>query len=360
MNKLSLHVAAVALSLFAASVFAQADKPAAQAPKPAAQAPKPAAQPKAAEAAKSAPAAKATPEAPKPAAETSAPATEAPAPAAKKPAGPPPNAVVEALQMPAWVERQGEGRLPLMPGMALKANDKLFTGTNSRLLLKTADGSAVKLGENGSMTIEAMQVRKDKVFAAALQVVAGAFRFTTEALAKFRGKREVNIAFATVTAGIRGTDLWGKSAPNRQVVCLIEGKIEVAPPGEPAIAMDQPLSFYVRENGASKPVAPVPPEQLKQWAQETDTQAGQGVAKRGGKWSITISSKTAAPALKVYKDIRAAGYAAELRPIKVEDKRSYAVRVASFASKADAEVVAKSLKDQGRLGEASYRIAGAK
>jgi hypothetical protein len=359
MKKISLFAVAVALSLFGASVFAQADKaPAKSAPAPSAA---PAAQP-AAKSAAPAPSSAPAAEAPKPAAETPKPATEAPASAAapKKPAGPPPNAVVEAVQMPAWVERQGEGRLPLMPGMALKAHDKLYTGANSRLLLKTADGSAVKLGENGSMSIDAMQMRKDKVFQAALQVVAGAFRFTTEALAKFRGKREVNVAFATVTAGIRGTDLWGKSAPNRQVVCLIEGRIEVTPPGEAAIVMDQPLSFFVRENGASKPVAPVPAEQLKQWALETDTQAGQGVAKRGGKWTITVSSKTAGPALNVYKDIRAAGYAAELHPTKVADKRSYIVRVANFASKADAEAVASSLKQQGRFGDASFRISGGK
>jgi hypothetical protein len=122
--------------------------------------------------------------------------------------------------------------------------------------------------------------------------------------------------------------------------------------------MDQPLSFYVRDKNVSQPVAPVAADQLKQWAQETDAQAGQGVVKRGGKWSITISTKTAAPALKVYQDIRAAGYAAQLLPTKVQDKRSYVVRIANFASKADADAVAGSLKQQGRLGEHSFRISG--
>ena len=37
----------------------------------------------------------------------------------------------------------------------------------------------------------------------------------------------MSIRVATVTAGIRGTDLWGKSAADRQIVCLIEGRIEV-------------------------------------------------------------------------------------------------------------------------------------
>jgi hypothetical protein len=59
-------------------------------------------------------------------------------------------AVVEAVQMPAWVERGG-GRMPLAPGMALQSDDDLRTGADARLLLKLAEGSAVKLGENAQL-----------------------------------------------------------------------------------------------------------------------------------------------------------------------------------------------------------------
>ncbi len=190
-----------------------------------------------------------------------------------KAARPAPLAVVEVVQMPAWVERGG-ARTPLTPGMELRDRDELKTGANSRLLLRMGDGSAVKLGEKGSLGLDAMRISGGSVFEAAMRVAQGAFRFTTEAAAKFRGKREVNITVATVTAGIRGTDLWGKSDPDRQIVCLIEGRIEVTPPGESPIGMDQPLSFYVRDKGQSQPVVPVPLEQLKAWAAETEPQAG--------------------------------------------------------------------------------------
>ena len=192
-----------------------------------------------------------------------------------------PNAVVEAVQSPAWVERDG-AKIPLQPGMELKDHDQLRTGANSRLLLKTADGSAVKLGENGALALDSMEMRKDNVYQAAMKVTEGAFRFTTTALAaKYRGKREVNITVATVTAGIRGTDLWGKAASDRDIVCLIEGKIEVQRGQDRPVTMDQPMSFYIApKNQPPLPVAPVSRQQLDQWALETETQAGKGVSKQ--------------------------------------------------------------------------------
>jgi FecR-like protein/sporulation related protein len=332
MTRIQAHVAALVLALAGGTAFAQTDaKPAAE-PK--------AAQPKAAE-----------PKAAEPkAAEANA------KPAAKpgaKPAAPAPGALVQAVQAPAWIERDGN-KIPASPGMPLKERDQLHTGADARLWVRTPDGSVVKMGENGVLALEAVQLTKDRTFQAAISVIQGAFRFTTEALAKFRGKRDVKVSFGTVTAGIRGTDLWGKSAADKQIVCLIEGKIELTPPGQPAVAMDQPMSFYIREKDQSQPIAPVPPEQLKVWAAETETEAGKGVVRRGGKWRITVTAASAAAALKTYEDIRAAGYAAELQPTKVEDKRVYTVRLASFASKADAEAVAAELKKQGKIAE--YKV----
>src|SRR5882672_7148232 len=100
-------------------------------------------------------------------------------------AGAAPNVVVEAVQMPAWVERGG-AKIPLTPGMELRELDQVRTGANSRLLLLTADGSWIKLGEKGSLAIDSAQMHKDNVFQAALKVAEGAFRFTTDVLKKVR------------------------------------------------------------------------------------------------------------------------------------------------------------------------------
>jgi FecR protein/SPOR domain len=286
------------------------------------------------------------------------PATEAkPAPGSKAAAKapPPPAAVVHAVQAPAWIERDGH-RIPAAAGMTLKERDQLHTGAGSRLWVRTPEGSVIKMGENGALALETVQMRNERTFQGAIKVLQGAFRFTTEALAKFRGKRDVSITVGTVTAGIRGTDLWGKSSDDKQIVCLIEGRIELAPPGEPPVAMDQPMSFYVRENNQSAPVAPVPPEQLKVWAAETETEAGKGVARRGGKWKIIASSsESAAVALSVYEDIRAEGYAAELQPVMADNKRLYTVQLSNFVSKADAEAVAADLRRQKKIGN-DYKV----
>jgi hypothetical protein len=272
-----------------------------------------------------------------------------------KAARPVPLAVVEIVQTPAWVER-GSTRTPLVPGMELRDSDELKTGANSRLLIRTADGSAVKLGENGSLGLDAMRMSGGGVFEAAMKVAQGAFRFTTEAAAKFRGRREVNITIATVTTGIRGTDLWGKSDPDRQIVALIEGRIEVTPPGEAPIAMDQPLSFYQRERGQSQAVVAIPMEQLKLWAAETEPQPGEGVTRRGGRWRVTAAGFTHNQALELYDDLRGAGYPAEILPAKLKDRRVYNVRLSGYASQKDAEFIAAKLKRDASFGRHDYRV----
>jgi hypothetical protein len=265
-----------------------------------------------------------------------------------------PAAIVEGVQMPAWVEREGT-RTPAAPGMELRGGDQLRTGAGSRMLVKLADGSLVKLGENGSLTLAALApAPRAGVFRAALNVLEGAFRFTTEVAAKQR-RRDVTIRIATVTAGIRGTDLWGRSREDRQIVCLIEGKIEVGAEGEAAQTMDQPLQFYQRDKGKTAPIGFVDPKQLEQWAKETEIEAGKGAARRGGKWKVELlRAATQEAALRVYDQVRLAGYAAEIRPEKEADKYAYIVRISNLPSNAEADALAARLK--GRYGVADPKV----
>lgn len=267
-----------------------------------------------------------------------------------------PAAVVEGVQMPAWVE-QGDGRkAPLAPGMELKAGEVVRTGANSRVLLKLSEGSLVKLGENGVLQVQELKPDQGGVFRAALKVVEGAFRFTTNALVKHR-RRAVNISVATVTVGIRGTDLWGKSgADARQVVCLIEGNIEVGAEGEKPVTLDQPRQFYQRSQGVTAPTGFVDPAQLAQWALETEIADGQGAARAGGKWKVTlVSADTQEGALDVYAQVRANGYAAEIHPALAGGKRVYNVRIGQLPSKAEAEALAAQLK--GKMGVLEPKVS---
>lgn len=261
-----------------------------------------------------------------------------------------PTAVVEGVQMPAWLERDGTKR-PLAAGMELQASDKVSTGANSRLLLRLAEGSEVKLGENALLSLDKLgqrQENKSTFLEAALDVARGAFRFTTATKSKIASRRQVDIRVATVTAGIRGTDLWGKSSAERDLVCLIEGKIQVQREGEAAVAMDEPLKFYVAAKGADgradaskkAELAAVVMADLQQWAAETEIAAGQGAARSGGKWKVVAAARdTQAAALQVYDQLRAAGYAAEIYPMGTPDKRSYQVRISNLPSKAEAEAL---------------------
>ena len=265
-----------------------------------------------------------------------------------------PAAVVEGVQMPAWVERSGRSA-PIAPGMALQAGDQVKTGAGSRLLVKLSEGSLVKLGENGTLRIAEMSPSKD-LFAATLRVLEGAFRFTTDVAAKQR-RREVNIAVATVTAGIRGTDLWGRSRDERQIVCLIEGNIQVGAEGELPVTMDQPRQFYVRDKGRTQPVGFVEPQQLNEWAKETEIERGKGAARRGGKWSVQlIAAGSQGAALEVYDSVRKAGYPAQIDSTKDGDKRTYNVRIRNLPSKAEAAALADTLR--GKYGVTEPRIAG--
>jgi len=258
-----------------------------------------------------------------------------------------PAAVVEGVQMPAWVERAGIGavrRLPLAPGMELRGGDELRTGVGARVYVKLAEGSLVKLGENASLRILEIAPERGGFFKAALHVLEGAFRFTTDLLAKQR-RREVSIRVANVTAGIRGTDLWGKSVPEKQVVCLIEGKVEVGAEGEAPVLMDAPRQFYQRLKGATQPIGFVDATQLAQWALETEIADGGGAARRGGKWKLTLArAGTQGGALEVYDRLRDAGYAAEIHPVKSKDGHDYLVRISHLPTKGDAEALAERLR----------------
>ncbi len=261
------------------------------------------------------------------------------------PAAAAPSAVVDGVQMPAWVERYGLLQ-PIAPGMELRAQDTVRTGRNARVLLKLAEGSLVRLGENGQLKLASLTEKDDQksVFRAAFEVLRGAFRFTTDRLAAPR-KRDVEVRIASITAGVRGTDLWGKATDERDVVCLIEGSISVAREGSPAISMNDPLTFYVAPKGAPpEAVQAVPLAKLAQWAQETDLTAGHGASQRGGKWKVVLAEASdQAPALEVYLKARRAGFGASIDALGKEPRRRYVVSIGQLADEAGALALAQRL-----------------
>jgi hypothetical protein len=257
-----------------------------------------------------------------------------------------PAAIVDAVQMPAWVERAGT-ELPAAAGMELIATDAIRTGPGARVYVKLAEGSAIRVGENAKLQLLDLVPERGGLFKGVIDVLSGAFRFTTEAVAKPR-PRDFKLRVSTVTIGIRGTDLWGRSTPRDEIVCLIEGKIEIGAADEKPVVMDQARQFYQREKGKTQPLSILSKERLAELAKETDIAAGSGASRRGGKWKLTLAqldSKAAADAL--LEKLHAAGYAAES---KAEGKR-YVVRIAQLPSKAEAEALAAKLRGQHGVTE---------
>lgn len=257
---------------------------------------------------------------------------------------------VEGLQMPAWVERDGK-REPLLPGMALRNGDTVMTGDGARALLRLADGSTVKLGENGRLSLAGMDKRPGsattELVTASLDVLAGAFRFTTTTLFKFRGERDVKVKIVTMTAGIRGTDVWGKAASDRDIVCLIRGTIEVTR-GPDNFTMAEPMSFFIApRNAAPAPVARVSEQQLAEWAKETDIPKGSGVRKGGAFGVLAVTHTDEKLARQAQAELGSLGFASSLRTVKTETGATYYVRIAQLASKQEADAIAAKLKAAG-------------
>lgn len=253
-----------------------------------------------------------------------------------------PAAVVEGVQMPAWVERGGQ-RQPISPGMLLQPGDVIYTGPGSRLLVRMSERSLVKLGENGQLRFTEISPTKE-LFKAALGVLEGAFRFTTDLAVKNR-RRDVKISVANVTAGIRGTDFWGRSRDNTEIVCLIEGAIEVAAPGEQPVIMDQPRQFYRRVGGQTQPVGFVEQAQFDQWSRETEIERGRGAARLGGRFEVVLArADNQNAALAVYDRLRAAGYPAEIRPRRDGEQLVYLVRIRNLPSQAEARALEAQLR----------------
>jgi hypothetical protein len=252
-------------------------------------------------------------------------------------------ATVEAVQSPAWRDRGGLS-VPLAAGMELNSGDVVRTGVGARVYLMLAEGSRVKLGETARFSLHTRSLQPEKVFRGALDVLAGAFRFTTGKLAKAKS-REVSIRVGTATIGIRGTDVWGKTDKEGDLVALLEGRIEITRAGQ-ATEMAQAMSYYDAPAGKAAEVKSLDAETFVKLARQTDILAGDGASRTKGKWRVLAgSASTEVAALEIYDQVRDAGFGARIKPREAEgDAWSYDVVLTGFASEADAGVAAARLK----------------
>jgi FecR protein len=258
-----------------------------------------------------------------------------------------PAGVVETVQFPAFLDRNGL-TVPVSAGIELQQNDAVRTGEGGRLLIRLAEGSALKLGQNAHFQFDAVDVKKGGLFQAAFQVLEGAFRFTTSPLAKKR-PRNVSIGIAkTLTIGIRGTDLWGRGREDKDLVCLIDGKIEVTGNDAKTVTLDQPLQFFQSTRTAPPlPVAFLDKAQLDEWATETELDTGKGAATTKGAWRVVASGfADHDEAVGANRALRANGYPAEIGAQNT-------VQISGLLGELEAETLANEL--MGKYGITEVR-----
>lgn len=254
-----------------------------------------------------------------------------------------PNALVEVVQSPAWVER-GERRLPLAPGMALENRDRLLTGSGARLVVRLADGSRARLGENVNATVNAMKLEKNGAFSAALDVGKGAFRLTTDDASRLETQRAINVRAGRVTVSLHGADVWGRAGAGQDIVCLFAGRMIASHPQDKAVELTVPGQCHGAEKG-QLPGAIVALDKAKValLTLETEPQYGVATQQTGGRWALDFGRFDQNGALTLHDQLSAAGYAGRIRPVRVSGAYLYELRLEQLLTEREAQWLADKL-----------------
>jgi hypothetical protein len=276
--------------------------------------------------------------------------------------------MVHGVVPPAWIERNGQ-ILPLKPESVILEGDVLHTGRGGRMEADMPDGSAVKLGAAATLGLQQARMKRvadDDVFDAALDLVKGAFRFTTHAFAKPR-KRDIRIKVGVVTAGVRGTDLVIVADEEGSKITLLEGRIELS--GEMMAApvmMERPNELMavdpvmVMRDGSMKHVTmshDEMPTMMGEMDAMTGMAQGSGMlmmdAAMGGKppaWDVVVMSlHDPAIAARVAADLERGGWPVEVVTAELEGATWHRIAVPGFHSKGEAVAFARRVGEEAGL-----------
>ena len=222
---------------------------------------------------------------------------------------------IDSMNYPVWIER-GSQIEALAPGDGLREGDVVQTGDRGRAWLQVDDGSVIKLGEQTRFVVKRAEFKEESqetVLDAGFDILKGAFRFTSQFFRPLRTARHrVDFTIGAVTAGVRGTDIWGRSADDEDFVALIEGSIEVSSAGDAPRLIDEPLTLYRKaKNLPADAPQSVPLDAVLALAPETELNPEAGIASTTGQYQVVMMSlKSAELVEKSLARFRAAGYAA--------------------------------------------------
>lgn len=151
---------------------------------------------------------------------------------------------------------KGSFSRPLFVGAEVFVGDRVATGADTRIRIKMADGAAITLGDNSSLTIEAFDDDKT-VGKAALNLAEGVFLATSGAIAQL-GPDRMSVTTPTAVLGIRGTTVWGEQRADQLGVVLLEGTAVEVRTAQGAVLLNE-------VNAGTDCVAGTAPSRPKPW-----------------------------------------------------------------------------------------------
>lgn len=175
---------------------------------------------------------------------------------------------VIALQERAWLARSN-----VVTTLNLKENlqsgDQIRTGKGARVWLKLPDESVVKLGEFAMFTIHDLKP-SNNMLQGSFELLRGAFRLTTPP--QTTTKHDFQIKINAITAGIRGTDIWGITQSDKDLICLLDGQISVQS-GVVKTTLSNPRDYFIVPKNAEPTIGILEDdEKFKQWVNSTELQ----------------------------------------------------------------------------------------
>ena len=116
--------------------------------------------------------------------------------------------------------------IPAKSGTPIFENDIINSDVNSRVQILLKDQTAINLGANASLTIDAF-VFSDEAQNVAVKVSKGAFKFISGKVAT-KNPEKVTVETPVATIGVRGTEFVGVINTQETTIALLDGKIEVS------------------------------------------------------------------------------------------------------------------------------------
>lgn len=253
---------------------------------------------------------------------------------------------IDAVQVPAWVERNGQ-RSAAEPGMSLRAQDKALTAAGSRMRLRMDDRSAIQLGEQTELLVRSQD---------AFKLITGVFRYVTGRSSTDLGNgRDLSLELGSASVLMRGADIWSTTNTDREATCVFDGKAEVVRDARPRITLDKPGALWIVYSGEpEKPADQATPAQWTQFIAQSELQAGNGVLLPRGRWrTVAALVNRPAEAAALQTRLQAAGYPAEIKA----KGGHHEVRINQLATRSDAEALLHRLRSDTGLGVTEGRVA---